>query len=59
MLPGYSQTEGVDYFETFSPTAGMDTVRTLIQVGCQQDLLLHQMDVKSAFLHAPIEEKSS
>ena len=51
---GYSQTEGVDYFETFSPT---DTVRTLIQVGCQQDLLLHQMDVKSAFLHAPIEEE--
>ena len=54
---GYSQTEGVDYFETFSPTARMDTVRTLIQVGCQQDLLLHQMDVKSAFLHAPIEEE--
>ena len=30
---GYSQTEGVDYFETFSPTARMDTVRTLNQVG--------------------------
>ena len=54
---GYSQTEGVDYFETFSRTARMDTVRALIQVGYQQDLLLHQMDVKSAFLHAPIEEE--
>ena len=53
---GYSQTEGVDYFETFSPTARMDTVRTLIQIGCEQDLLLHQMDVKSAF--APIKEET-
>jgi len=26
----------------------MDTIHTLIQIGCQQDLLFHQMDVKSA-----------
>jgi len=49
---GYSQIEGVD-----SPTARMDTIRTLIQIGCQQDLLFHQMDVKSAYLHASIAEE--
>ena len=54
---GYSQIEGVDYDETFSPTARMETVRTLIQVACQRDLLLNQMSVKSAFLSAPIEEE--
>ena len=54
---GYSQVEGIDYHETFSPTARMETVRSLVQLSCQNDLLLHQMDVKSAYLHAPIEEE--
>ena len=55
---GYSQIEGIDYNETFSPTARMETVRTLIQVwSAHRDLDLQQMDVKSAFLHAPIEEE--
>ena len=54
---GYSQVEGIDYNETFSPTARMETLRTLVQVACQNDLLVHQMDVKSAFLHAPIDEE--
>ena len=54
---GYSQIEGIDYHETFSPTARMETVRTLIQVAAHHDLDLQQMDVKTAFLHAPIEEE--
>ena len=54
---GYSQVEGIDYTETFSPTARMESVRTLMQIACQNDLLLHQMDVKSAYLHAPINEE--
>jgi len=54
---GYLQIEGVDYHETFSPTARMDTIHTLIQIGCQQDLLFHQIDVMSVYLHAPIAEE--
>ena len=54
---GFSQVEGIDYHETFSPTARMETVRTLIQVAAHRDLDLQQMDVKTAFLHAPIEEE--
>ena len=53
----YSQVEGIDYHETFSPTSRMETVRTLIQVAAHLDLDLQQMDVKTAFLHAPIEEE--
>ena len=53
---GYSQIQGIDYAETFSPTARMESVRTLMQIAVQYDLLLHQLDVKSAYLHAPIDE---
>ena len=52
---GYGQVEGIDYKETFSPTANMTSVRTLMQVAIQDDLILHQMDVKTAYLHAPID----
>ena len=54
---GYSQVEGLDFTETFSPTARMESVRALVQIACQNEWLLHQMDVKSAYLHAPIDEE--
>ena len=54
---GYSQTEGIDYHETFAPTANLTSVRTLMQVAVQNDLIVHQMDVKTAYLHAPIDEE--
>ena len=52
---GYSQIAGVDFSETFSPTARMESIRMLVQVAIQKDWSLHQMDVKGAYLHAPIE----
>ena len=52
---GYSQVAGIDYKETFSPTANMTSVRSLMQLAAQHDLHLHQMDVKTAYLHAPID----
>jgi hypothetical protein len=47
---GYSQVEGVDYFETFSPTARMTSVRTVMQLAVQHDLIVHQLDVKNSIL---------
>ena len=52
---GYSQTYGIDYFETFSPTTHMESIRVLMQLAVDYNLLVHQMDVKSAYLHAPID----
>ena len=52
---GYSQKMGVDYDETFSPTANLTSVRVLMQKAAQENLILHQMDVKTAYLHAPID----
>ena len=53
---GYSQTAGIDYHETFAPTARMSSVRLLMQQAVQTGMIIHQMDVRSAYLNAPIGE---
>ena len=55
MAREYSQKQGIDYSETFSPTTRIESVRTLIQLATQNKWKLNQMDVKGAYLHAPIE----
>lgn len=50
---GSSQEKGIDYGEIFSPTANL--TRVLLQKAAQENLLLHQMDVTTAYLHAPID----
>ena len=52
---GYSQTPGTDYHETFSPTARITSVRMLMQLAIQKGMVVHQMDVKTAYLNAPID----
>ena len=52
---GFSQSYGIDYFETFAPTARMSSIRMVMQLAAEYDLILHQMDVKSAYLNAPID----
>ena len=52
---GYSQIEGIDYQDTFAPTARITSIRILMQIAVQYDLIVHQMDVKTAYLNAPIE----
>ena len=54
---GYSQIHGIDYDETFSPTANITSVRILMQLAAQYNLIVRQMDVKAAFLHAPVEHE--
>lgn len=52
---GFSQVENVDYKETFAPTAQMSTLRLLVQASVDQGMSMAQMDVKSAYLNAPID----
>ena len=52
---GFSQVSGINYYETFSPTARLTSIRVLMQIAVQHDLLLHQMDVKTTYLNANID----
>ncbi|TQD95075.1 hypothetical protein C1H46_019343 [Malus baccata] len=53
---GYSQKEGVDYDEIFSPVVKHTSIRLLLAMAAQHDMEIEQMDVKTAFLHGDLEE---
>ena len=53
---GYAQREGVDYTETFAPTAKWGTIRALFSLAAQKGWNIHHMDVKTAFLNGDLKE---
>jgi hypothetical protein len=53
---GFSQRPGVDYNDTWAPTAKQTTARVLLHMAAHLDLELHAMDVDQAFLHGELEE---
>ncbi|XP_076926353.1 uncharacterized protein LOC143589490 [Bidens hawaiensis] len=54
---GYTQTYGVDYSETFSPVAKIDTIRVLFSIVANEDWPFHQLDDKNAFLHGKLNKE--
>ena len=54
---GYTQKEGEDYFDTYSPVARLTTIRVLLSLAASYGLIVHQMDVKTAFLNGELEEE--
>ena len=54
---GYSQEYGVDYDEVFAPVARYDSIRSVLAIGTQLNLEIHQMDMKSAFLNGELDEE--
>ncbi|CAI7774174.1 unnamed protein product [Closterium sp. NIES-54] len=54
---GFSQRLGVDYFQTFSPTLKMTTLRVLLHVVAQRDYELHSLDFSTAFLQGCLHEE--
>jgi hypothetical protein len=57
MVKGYSQVKGLDFDETFTPVARLESIHILLAYATHHDFKLYQMDVKSAFLNGPIKEE--
>ena len=53
---GFTQKQGIDYTETFSPVSTKDSFRIIMALVAQYDMELHQMDVKTAFLNGELDE---
>ena len=53
---GFSQVKGFDYNETYSPVARFTSIRFLLSISSILGLIVHQMDVETAFLNAELKE---
>jgi hypothetical protein len=54
---GYTQVEGIDFDETYAPVARLEAIRILFTYANYNDILIYQMDVKSAFVNGEIDEE--
>lgn len=53
---GFTQSYGVDYFETFSPVVRRATLRLLFALAAQYNLCIDHFDVSTAFLNGDLDE---
>ncbi|CAI7902099.1 unnamed protein product [Closterium sp. NIES-54] len=54
---GFNQRQGVDYFQTFSPTPKMTILWVLLHVATQRDYELHSLDFSTAILQGSLHEE--
>ncbi|GJV21385.1 zinc finger, CCHC-type containing protein [Tanacetum coccineum] len=57
VIQGFRQKEGIDYFNTYAPVARITTIRLLLALVAIHNLVIHQMDVKTAFLNGDLDEE--
>ena len=54
---GSFQINGVDFWETYSPVARLSTLRTLLAIAAIEKMIIHQLNVNSAYINADLEEE--
>ncbi|GJT94328.1 putative ribonuclease H-like domain-containing protein, partial [Tanacetum coccineum] len=53
---GYRQEEGIDFEESFAPVARIEAIRIFIANAATKNMIIYQMDVKTAFLNGDLQE---
>ena len=58
VVRGFNQIPDVDYFpdETFASVAKLASARTILSIGAEKNMFIHQMDVKSAYLYGKLDD---
>ena len=57
MAKGFKQREGVDYFDTYASVVRITSIRVLLALASIYKWIVHQMDVKTAFLNGDLDEE--
>src|SRR3954463_54504 len=56
-IKGYSQREGLAYFDTYSPMMRITSIRIILAIAALRNLEVHQIDVKMTFLNRDLDEE--
>nr|GEX59812.1 retrovirus-related Pol polyprotein from transposon TNT 1-94 [Tanacetum cinerariifolium] len=54
---GYRQEEGIDFEESFAPAARLEAIRIFLAYAVHKNMVVYQMDVKTAFLNGNLREE--
>ncbi|GKB62783.1 retrovirus-related pol polyprotein from transposon TNT 1-94, partial [Tanacetum coccineum] len=54
---GYRQEEGIDFEESFALVARLEAIRIFLAFAAHMNMVIHQMDVKTAFLNGNLREE--
>ncbi|GJU69900.1 zinc finger, CCHC-type containing protein [Tanacetum coccineum] len=57
VIHGFKQKSGIDYFDTYALVTRISTIRLLVAMASIHNLIIHQMDVKIAFLNGDLDEE--
>ncbi|GKD69199.1 retrovirus-related pol polyprotein from transposon TNT 1-94, partial [Tanacetum coccineum] len=57
VVRGYHQEEGIDFEDPFDPVARLEAIRIFIAFAAHINMVVYQMDVKTAFLNGILREE--
>ncbi|GJR14086.1 zinc finger, CCHC-type containing protein [Tanacetum coccineum] len=57
VIQGFKRKSGIDYFDTYALVTRIRCIRPLIAMALIHNLIIHHMDVKTAFLNGDLDEE--